>query len=207
MNTLFLFFTQAEGGAKNYLSRKGEDAAANLAETISQFLVETLSLDLSKNFDVRVKSLDEDLQWRAFKQQTSLRNAAQAALNLEPLVLVLSGGDWRSLKTTEAVATQLALPICVDEKVDGDAEKNQPGLKEALVDWEHWIATGDLTPKIVLVGTSLKNLTTWLETKLDTEKFHNTKQILEESTYQDTIPAVFAAGTSRANAHLEWIFD
>lgn len=207
MNTLFLFFTQAEGGAKNYLSRKGDDAAANLAETIAQFLVGTLSLDLSKGFDARVKSLDEDLQWRAFKQQASLRNAAEAALNLEPTILVVSGGDWRSLKTAEAVATQLALPVCVDEKVDGDFEKKQPGLKEALMVWEQWIATGVLSPKVVLVGTSLKNLTTWLEGKFEPEKFRNTKQILEESTQNDTIPAVFAAGTTGTNAHLEWIFD
>lgn len=209
MNSLFLFFTQSEGGAQSYLSRNGEASAANLADTISQFLIDTLQLDLMSSFEARAQSLNNDTIWRSFKDQSNLFGAAEAALQLEPNVLLLCGSHFRSQRTAEAIATQLALPICVDAKIDADPERSAKtsGLRDALSEWTTWLASQPQSPRLILVGTSVLCLNQWLKHVLPAEKSNEAVALLNEMTAENTVPAVFAAGYDSKNLHNPWIFD
>ena len=65
----------------------------------------------------RVHSLNEDVIWRSFKEQREFKNALTASMQTFRCRIVC-GNEIRTLKTTEVLAKVLALPICVDNRID-----------------------------------------------------------------------------------------
>lgn len=210
MQLLFLFFTQSEGGAPGYLSRKGEEAAQVLTDSLSQFLSESLEINLNENFESRAKSLNEDLHWRQLQKSTDLAAALKAATILSPHVVLVSGATPRSLKTAERLATQLALPVCIAEGVD-IAQDNKPQretLKSSLPNLLNALRACDPAPKILLLGTSLPALEEWLLPQLPSEKASDLKEVFKNSTQAGNFPTVFAAGMHLAqDGSTQWTFD
>lgn len=218
MKLLFLFFTQSESGAPGYLSRKGEEAAAALGESLGTFLSESLGLGLSEGFDARARSLQEDIRWKAFRSPDSQAGAVAASRRLFPDVVLVSGMKERSLNTTEAVASRLALPVIVDARLDcPPGEKNAPGdLSAGLASLLASAgAPPEPCPKVVLVGTSLEALLCWLEGKMPEDQRASAKEALEKATEGGLFPTVFACGFERSEgtdgaqgtpADL-WLFD
>jgi hypothetical protein len=210
MQLLFLFYTQAEGGAPGYLSRKGEEAAQNLTESLLQFLSSSLGINLETDFEKRAKSIDEDIQWRAFRRQESLGNAISASLRLNREVLLLLGAQDRTLKTTVALASHSALPACVDERLDESKanRKARGNLTDALKDLLLNHLSPELSPKVILVGTSLPALLEWLQSELPPDKYSECVDVLQKTSHEDTHPVVFAAGATRtSNSEVQWVFD
>ncbi|APJ04533.1 hypothetical protein [Silvanigrella aquatica] len=208
MKSLFLFFTQSEMGAPDYLSRTGEQGAETLTETIISFLSETLKINIQEKYDIRAKSLNEDVIWRSFKEQDSFEKAISASLKLFPDIIMVSGNEDRTFKTCETLAKGLALPICVDNRFDKHTLSNpQIGtLKDALERLSQFFSNEN-NPQIVLVGTSLNSILEWIKSLNLPEYSDNFEKILNLSSKNDSIPTVLIAGFSKENNNVEWIFD
>ena len=210
MRVLFLFFTQAEAGAPGFLSRRGEDSAANLAESLGQFLENSLQVDLTSGLPARALSLAEDLRWKAHRSQASLPVAVLASLALFPQVLLISGAQVRSLKTSEVLASEMGIPVCVDERLDlCAADKPQNGaLVDALAQLVgEWLPPGE-PPGAVLAATSVNALLEWLALHMDAEKHKSMAEVFFDVTEQGILPTVFACGMERhSNGSVQWVFD
>ena len=210
MKILFLFYTQSEAGAPGFLSRNGEESAGNLAQTLFDFASETLKLPLDDAFEVRARSLAEDIRWRAFKKPESLEHAVRAASQLYPDLLLFSGESSRSLKTAEPVAQACALPVCVDARLDRCAEdKPRQGLlSEAIHDLVSTHVEGLVSkPRTVWVATSQKALLEWTASVMDQKKWLEFSEVFSRSTMNDTIPAVFACGYEKTAEGTRWVID
>lgn len=212
MRILFLFYTQAESGAPGYLSRRGEDAAGNLCESLIQFLTETLSVDLQSGLEQRARSVDEDLRWRAFKKPEALGQAIGSTLALFPDVLLMAGQEERTLKTAERLASALALPVCVDQRIDANPDdpkrRSTGGLQDALTDLlQKWLQEAH-APRSVVVGTSKAALLDWLKDWTTPEKHEALQDTLDKVTAQDSCPTVFACGYEGLSGEQgTWLFD
>lgn len=208
MKALFLFFTQGEAGAPEYLSRTGEQGAEAFAETISAFISESLKIPITANYSARAKSLNEDAIWRSFKQQTDFSNAMRASLQFYSEVLIVAGNDHRTLKTAETLAKCLALPICVDNRLDKYKESKPyiGNLTSSLIDLIENFEE-NFCPKIVLVGTALKSLLEWVEAHKSLEEVQQFAEILTISSENDCIPAVFIAGMNKDGGNISWVMD
>lgn len=208
MKTLFLFFTQGEAGAPEYLSRTGEQGAEAFAETISTFIQESLKIQIGNSYTERVHSLNEDVIRRSFKEQREFKNALTASMQLLSDVVIVCGNEIRTLKTTEVLAKVLALPICVDNRIDKwkDTKPYQGNLSNALNDLISYFNT-ELCPKIVLVGTSSQGLIEWIGTQKNPEEVQQFEHILSVTSENDTIPAVFIAGMNKENEKINWVMD
>ncbi|BBH54009.1 hypothetical protein [Fluviispira sanaruensis] len=208
MKSLFLFFTQGEAGAPQYLSRTGEQGAEALSETIFTFLKDSLHLDLLSTLEARAKSLNEDILWKSFKEPASLPQAIQASIRLFPQLLLLAGNEMRSLKTTEILANRIALPVCVDERLDRHASsKPEIGtLKDALNDLSK-LLSNEINPSIILVGTSFNSLSEWIRTHIPANKCVEFEKILSISSENDVIPSVLIAGFEKEDGQEKWFFD
>ena len=208
MKSLFLFFTQSEMGAPEYLSRTGEQGAETLTETISSFLSESLKLKVLDGYEKRAASLNEDPIWRSFKEQGEFQKAVEASLALYPDILMVSGNDLRTFKTCEVLARALALPICVDHRFDKH-ELSEPkigNLKDALENLTQ-IITEENNPKVILVGTSLESIIEWVKAQNLKDYTENFDKILRISSEKDSIPTVLISGFVKENNTIEWIFD
>lgn len=208
MKALFLFFTQGEAGAPEYLSRTGEQGAETFAETISTFISESLKIPIATCYSERAKSLNDEVIWRSFKQQSDFPNAMKASLQFYSEVLIVSGNESRTLKTAETLAKSLALPVCVDNRLDKYKESKpfSGTLTTSLIDLiknfeEH------LCPKIVLVGTAMKPLLEWVESYKSLDEVQQFAEILNISSENDSIPAVFIAGMNRDENNISWVMD
>lgn len=208
MQALFLFYTQGEAGAPDYLSRTGEQGAESFAETITSFLSESLQIELVNTYAVRAKSLNEDVKWRSFKEQSVFPAALEAALQLCGEVLIVAGSDFRTLKTSEVLAKALALPICVENRFDKfkDSKPYIGNLTEALDNLLLQLKI-DTCPKVVLVGTSCSALLEWISTQKNADELQQFAEILRISSENDTIPAVFIAGMSKEHEKIGWVMD
>lgn len=211
MRILFLFYTQAESGAPGFLSQRGEDTAFHCAESVSQFLENSLQVDFSATHSEREVSLAQDLSWKRHVGPAYLSAAIKASSDLFPQVLIMSGAKNRTLKTSEYLATRLALPVCVDERLDlSAADKPSTGaLSVALSQCiGQWLPPLEVYPSAVLIGTSLPGLLEWLASELDTEKHRHISEIFYQRTDEDLVPTVFACGMEvDSGGNLTWIFD
>ncbi|MFZ9519280.1 MAG: hypothetical protein ACO3A4_02280 [Silvanigrellaceae bacterium] len=211
MKILFLLYTQAEGGAPGYLSRRGEEAAGNLAQTLFGFAQDTLLVNLDAEYEARTKSLQEDLRWRAFRNPSSFPQAIRAAHALFSDLLLVCGENSRTLKTAEPVSQMCALPVCVDPRFDrcSDDLPRTGTLTDALQDFvEKHVSDASNSPRCVWVGTSQKALKEWLKTLMDEQKWLECIEVLEQSTQNDLLPAVFACGYEKtADSNPRWIID
>ncbi len=208
MKSLFLFFTQSEMGAPNYLSRTGEQGVETLTETIISFLTESLKINILNGYEKRATSLNEEPIWRSFKEQGAFQNAVQASLDLYPEILVVSGNDLRSFKTCEVLSRGLALPICIDNRFDKHSLSNPKigRLADALEKLLQLI-TEENCPKVILVGTSIDSILEWVKEQNIKDYSESFDKILRISSENDTIPAVLISGFSKENNVTEWIFD
>ncbi len=208
MKSLFLFFTQSEMGAPEYLSRTGEQGAETLTETIISFLTESLKINILDGYEKRATSLNEDLIWRSFKEQGAFQNAFQASINLYPEILVVSGNDSRTFKTCEVLARGLALPICVDNRFDKHSLSNPKiGTLENALENLSQLITEENSPKVILVGTSLDSILEWVKEQKIKDYSENFDKILRISSENDSIPTVLISGFIKENNAIEWIFD
>lgn len=210
MKILFLFYTQAEAGAPGFLSRNGEDAAGNLAQTLFNFASETLRLPLEAEMESRAQSLSEDIRWRAFKNPDSLSQAVQFASQLYPDLLLFAGEHTRSLKTTEPVAQACALPVCVDSRLDrcSDDKPNHGTLAGAMSSFdEKFLQNLPQKPRCIWISTSKKALLEWTATVMPEQKWKEFSEVFAKSTMEDTIPAVFACGYEKTAEGPRWIID
>ncbi|WP_186647575.1 hypothetical protein [Fluviispira vulneris] len=208
MKSLFLFFTQGEAGAPQYLSRTGEQGAEALSESIFTFLKDSLHLDLLSNIEARTKSLNEDNMWKSFKDPTSLPNAIQASVGLCPQLLLLAGNDMRSLKTSEILANRMALPVCVDKRLDRHAglQPEIGTLNDALMDLSN-LLNNEINPPIILIGTSVNALLGWIKNHIPANKYAEFEKILSISSENDVIPSVLIAGFEKEEGQEKWFFD
>lgn len=211
MKLLFLLYTQAEGGAPGFLSRRGEEAAGNLAQTLFGFAQDTLGLNIDEHSEVRSRSLEEDIRWRAFRSPQSLPQAVRAAHALFGDLLLFSGEHFRTLKTTEPISQMCALPVCVDPRLDrsSDDRPHSGTLADAMTDIinVHLHTLGE-KPRCVWLGTSQRALREWLRPLMDEEKWQSCVQVMEQSTQNDLLPAVFACGYEKtADGAARWIID
>ncbi len=210
MKILFLFYTQAEAGAPGFLSRSGEEAAGNLAQTVHHFLTSSLGVEIESGAENRAKSLNEDVQWRAFKSAESFPSALKAASGLFSEVICFSGENSRSIKTAEPVAQLCALPVCVDKRFDrGHEDKPRIGVLadaiETLVsELSSWTEN---QPRCVLISTSQAALLEWAASHMPREKWDEFSTVFKQSTMEDKIPAVFACGFEKAAGSPQWIFE
>ncbi|NBO38173.1 hypothetical protein EBU99_06290 [bacterium] len=210
MKILFLFYTQAEGGAPGYLSRKGEDAAGSLAQTLFGFAQDSLHIQLDSGFEQRARSLEEDIRWRTFKKSESLPQAVRAASQLFSDLLLLSGEHFRSLKTAEPVAQMCGLPVCVDIRLDrsADDKPSKGSLGEGLDDLllSHLDNLAE-KPRCVCVATSQGALLGWLKPLVDADKWQSICDVMVKTTAEDSLPAVFACGYEKTAQGPRWIID
>jgi hypothetical protein len=211
MKILFLLYTQAEGGAPGYLSRRGEEAAGNLAQTLFGFAQDTLKVDIDVDYERRTQSLQEDLRWRAYRSPSSLPQAVRASHELFGEILLLSGEHFRTLKTAEPVSQMCALPVCVDPRMDRSSD-DKP-LKGTLADalrelTDVHLATLASVPRCVWVATSQKALLEWIRPLMDLEKWESCREVMQQSTQNDLQPAVFACGFERSSdGTSRWVID
>lgn len=208
MKSLFLFFTQSEMGAPDYLSRIGEQGAEILSETIISFLSESLKIPVEEGYQARAKSLNKDVIWRSFKEQTSFQKALEASLSLYPEILLVSGNDLRSMKTCEILAKELGLPICVENRFDKHklSEPQIGNLDDALNKLFEYINESNC-PKVFLVGTSMESILEWIKDKSREEYTDDFANIIKLATENNTIPTVFVSGLEKNKEHCKWIFD
>lgn len=211
MKILVLLYTQAEGGAPGFLSRRGEEAAGNLAQTLFGFAQDSLGIQLDTGHGERVTSLEEDLRWKAFRTAASLPQAVRAAHGLFPDLLLFAGEHFRTLKTAEPVSQMCALPVCVDTRLDRCSEdKPQAGtLGDAISELltQH-IEPLQNKPRCVWIATSQRALTEWLKPLMDADKWSDCCSVLEQSTQNDLLPAVFACGYEKtADGTPRWVID
>jgi hypothetical protein len=210
MKILFLFYTQAEAGAPGFLSRSGEEAAGNLAQTVFDFLTNSLGVEMESGSAHRAQSLEEDIRWRAFKSADSFPSALRAASGLYREVLCFSGESSRSVKTAEPVAQLCALPVCVDKRFDrGVEDKPRIGVLadaiETLVkELSSWSANH---PRCVLIATSQTALLEWTALHMPQDKWNEFSAVFKQSTLEDKIPAVFACGYEGSESAAQWIFE
>lgn len=212
MKLMFLFFTQSEGGAPGYLSRKGEETASALADSFEQFFEGSLGLTLKEGFEARATSLGEDIRWKAFRYQDSFSQAVAASLRLYPHALLVSGGALRSLKTSESIASQMALPVCVDERLDRTSvDKPQKGTcDDAMMELTRTLRGVDAAQqlKLVMCGTSVEALSEWAKEKIPLEKQDDFIRTLHHATSAASVPTILACGLELGPDGKEsWIFD
>ncbi|NBX15755.1 MAG: hypothetical protein EBR09_00165 [Proteobacteria bacterium] len=211
MKILVLLYTQAEGGAPGFLSRKGEDAAGNLAQTLFGFAQDSLGIQLDSGHGDRIVSLEEDLRWKAYRTAASLPQAVQAAHRLFPDLMLFSGEHSRTLKTAEPVAQMSALPVCVDSRLDrcSDDKPQQGTLADALRDiLSLHIDPLPSHPRCVWIATSQRALLEWLREHMDAEKWADCESVMSQSTQNDCLPAVFACGYEKtADGTPRWVID
>lgn len=211
MKILFLLYTQAEGGAPGYLSRRGEEAAGNLAQTLFGFAQDTLSIQLDSGYDQRSQSLQEDLRWKAFRTPASFPQAVRAAHGFFSDLLLFSGEHFRTLKTCEPVSQMCGLPVCIDPRLDRCSEDKPANgtLGEAISDIiDQHIAPLENKPRCVWIATSQRALVEWLKPFMEEEKWTDCQQVLLQSTQSDTLPAVFACGYEKAaDGSPRWVID
>lgn len=206
MRRLFLFYTSAAAGAPGYLSRQGEQSAENLAETLYAFLTQTLELDLASEAEARANSLTNDLRWRLHRDQSKIESAIENSLAFFPQILLLSGASHRCIKTTEYLASALALPVVVDNGLDAPIKSPQSPstLNESLIQLNAKLNSGNLAPSVLLVSTSLEALSHWLKPQLSSDIFDAVSQSLVQASANDNQPAVVSCGF---DAKSGWIFD
>lgn len=210
MKILFLFYTQAEAGAPGFLSRSGEEAAGNLAQTVHTFLSGSLGIELESGAEARAKSLNDEVQWRSFKSAESFPSALKAASGLFSEVLFFSGENSRSLKTAEPVAQACSLPVCVDKRFDRTSD-DKPSIG-VLADAIEMLTQGalfdlDHHPRCVLISTSQNALLEWTSSHMPKEKWQDFSAVFKQSTLEDKIPAVFACGCEKNGDSVQWIFE
>jgi hypothetical protein len=205
---LYLFLTQAEGGAPGYLSRLGESGVENAVDNIESFL-QNLGLDLQCGLRERQELLGQSDRVQSVGGPGQQRAATLFALDVHPEVMLLSGEHIRSMKTVEGVAQRLALPVVVDRRVDRSSFATPVigVLGDALKDLEtQWLCAGGPVdgssvsghPKVVIVATALEALAEWVQ-KLSSDRDRQEEgqalvAALREASEQDTIPAVWIAG-------------
>lgn len=210
MQHLFMFVTQAEGGAPGYLSGLGDDAALNLAETLSQF-VESLGIDLGSGAARRMAQLEAMTNRESLAHRAALRSA----LEICPEVLLLAGDSTRSTKTIQPFVEHLALPVVVDKRTDVSvtAYRDKPALEGHLgtvlshimenhgpvgsVESGYDQGGGSpslLLPRLIIVQTSLAALRHWLGEITDPECARLLVAGLEKVSEADRLPALLAAG-------------
>ena len=93
MKTLVLAFTQAERGAPGFLSRRGEDSAKNMAESIGVFLQDTLGVRWQEGLAQRQAALHNDLRLKLLRSEKDIPAALSASLSLFATVLICSGSQ------------------------------------------------------------------------------------------------------------------
>ncbi|MEY4065084.1 MAG: hypothetical protein RIR26_1292 [Pseudomonadota bacterium] len=210
MKVLFLFYTQAEGGAPGFLSRNGEEAAGHLAQTLFHFASESLQLPLEAELSQRLESLEGDIRWRAYKNQDSLPQAVKAASALYPDVLLFSGESTRSVKTAEPVAQICGLPVCVDARLDRASEDKPASgwLADAIeAVLRERFSELEKPPRSVWVATSQKALLEWTRQLMPAEKWSEFSDVFVKSCMGDTIPTVFACGYEKTAQGARWVVD
>jgi hypothetical protein len=216
MQHLFMFVTQAEGGAPGYLSGLGDDAALNLAETLAEF-VASLGIDLESGAGRRPGQLTALVN----RDRLAHKQALRSAIEICPAVLLLAGASTRSTKTIQPFVEQLALPVVVDARLDISAPeyREKPALEGHLgVVLAHLMSSNESAledqgilrsvqlPKLVIVQTSLSALRHWLPDITDAERTHLLVSGLEEVSEGDRLPALFAAGFT-GSAEGRWIIE
>lgn len=211
MKILFLLYTQAEGGAPGFLSRRGEEAAGNLAQTLFGFAQDTLQIDIDAQYDERSRSLQEDLRWKAYRGAGAMPQAVRAAHGLFSDLLLFSGEQFRTLKTVEPVSQMCALPVCVDARLDRCSEDKPVGetLADAIREIiDQHLTPMDVKPRCVWIATSQRALVEWLRGLMDSEKWSDCRHVLEQSTQNDALPAVFACGYEKTpDGSARWVID
>lgn len=205
---LFLFLTQAEGGAPGYLSRLGEAAVQNAVDNMESFIC-GLGLDMASGREARQEALSQAEAVKRVSGAGQQRDAARFALSVHHDVLLLSGEHMRSMKTAEGIAQRFGLPVVVDRRVDRSSELTPAVgvLGDALRDLEtDWLTERELSasssrlvhPRVVIVATALSALCEWVQS-LSAHLGHGAagaelSSALHEASENDSIPAVWIAG-------------
>lgn len=207
MKCLVLFYTQGEAGAPQYLSRAGEMGAQSLSETLLLFLQDNFKLDIKTNFNERARSLNQDEKWKQFSGQDNFLRAMEESLALYSDILLIAGNDARTLKTAQYISENFALPICVNDKLD-KYQESKPFIgnltQELPIILSQFI---NKNPSVLIVGTSIVALLEWIRFKTDEKDYNMFCQILNMSSENDTIPAVFVAGYENSDGVEKWFFD
>lgn len=217
---LFLFVTQAEGGAPGYLSRLGESAVQNAVDNIETFLC-SLGLDVVSEREARQKALSQREDVEKVSGAGQQRDATRFALSVYHDVLLVSGEQMRSMKTSEGVAQRFGLPVVVDRRVDRSSQLTPAigVLGDALRDLESdWLSEDDVLtssarcahPRVVIVVTALDALCEWVQA-LSANLGRPTAGVelaaaFREASEHDTIPAVWIAGHSEGWPGV-WVSD
>ncbi|RDB35180.1 MAG: hypothetical protein DCC88_11440 [Spirobacillus cienkowskii] len=208
MQSVFLFYTQAELGAPGYLSRTGEQGAETLAETVFSFLTEGFGINIEQNFEKRSTSLSQDEIWKSFKDSNSFAHALSASSDFYQDVLIVAGSHSRTLKTSEYIAKILALPVSVDDRLDKYINPNyQSGT---LIDGLNnlvKVLPSVKSPKVILVATSLMSIVEWVKSLKLKNYSNDFEKILMHSSENDTIPSVLIAGFTNEAGKEEWLID
>lgn len=211
MKLLLLFVTQAQRGAPGYLSRNGEDAAANLAETLARFLGEQLRLDLESGFAARAASLAKDPHWKELGRPGALTEAFTASASLYPDVVLSSGADIGTMKTMEIVSSHFALPVVVHPGLDRDSRSDPPSkhlIAGALLEVLDALRTARTQARVVVVGTSRAALLEWLEGKIPKEQHVESEAAFTQLSGEDELPVVYTAALNGdPRDALAWLFD
>jgi hypothetical protein len=123
-------------------------------------------------------------------------------------VLIVAGSHSRTLKTSEYIANILALPVCVDDRLDKYITPNYQsgtlidGLKNLVK-----ALPPVKSPKVILVATSLMSIIEWVKS-LNLKNYSNDfEKVIMHSSDNDTIPSVLIAGFTNESGKEEWIID
>ncbi len=211
MRRLYLFVTQAEGGAPGYLSALGERAMENTIENLKGFLG-GLGLDFEVSRVEREAQLSNASAVSAVGEPGQQAAAVKFSLSVFGDVLLISGEHIRSMKTAEGISQEFVLPVVVDRRADRnrDSQPSVGTLADVLSDLEeNWLSAHSQeegkseSPRLVLVLTSLETLGQWLETILPTDRLQPAVEALQEASEGDSVPAVFVVGREQAG----WVID
>ena len=207
---LFLFFTQAEGGAPGYLSRKGEESAFHFTKSLRGFFIDSLGLPIEEEFEARVKSLSSNPKWKELKQSSKRSEAIKESISLFP-ILVTCGGNPRTLRTAELVSQEFALPVSIDERLDDEKslEKGENPLQKTISFLMEEMTKAKRFPKLILLGVSLPVLATFLKHEMKDNDYSIAMKHLQEGSYDNTAPAGLIGGLEfeEETKSFKWVFD
>ena len=214
--SLVLFVTSSEPGPAGYLSRKGEDAAANACDTLVRFLADTGQLPLAANLEARVHSLSQDPQWASLKDDPRWTQGVEAALKFFPQLVLLCGEKVPTKLTLQPLAEAVALPVILNPRWDlssAEIEQGKPGFAEAFRDLQNL----PTLPSCFVVGCSLAALNQWVDRELGNvlsrpEQAEILKESLFEASEGGVGPAVMSVGLERQSlgslgGRFQFVFD
>jgi hypothetical protein len=176
------------------------------------FLLESLKIDFMENFDKRMEILKNTKKQKFFENIEFYCDTFLNAIAFYPQLLLLSGNQPQTLYLAQALAKILAIPVCLQpgldksEKSAKQEEKREESLCKILAALSQHFGSG-ISPKVVLVATSLFAVMEWVKQEIKPENFENLEKIFMISSQNNAIPLVFVAGFEKKEGQCSWIVD